>query len=288
MPSLPAGISLRTATPVDLPAIAGLRSSVGWTAHTWALRDAMRPPHARCFLAIDEAGEAVAVGSGISYGRLGVVGNMVVVAEHRRRGLGRAILEQIIEFLEGERRCTQLELTATDAGTPLYARHGFAPAGATADARLPVDGASAPATDEVRRATSDDLAEIVAYDTERFGGDRSPILAAAIDDKARPMLLNRREGSLVGYAVQRLGQDRLGPWLADDESAAAALLAAARAQAPSASHLVTVVPMANAPGVAWMQSIGGSVEPHGGRMRRGGGVVRREETIYGNAVGALG
>jgi GNAT superfamily N-acetyltransferase len=288
MPSLPPGFSIRTATTADLPAIAGLRWSVGWTAHRWALRDALQPPHARCFLAVDETGEPVAVGSGISYGRLGVVGNMVVAAEHRRRGLGRAILEGIIEFLEGERGCTQLELNATDAGRPLYARHGFAAAGSIADARLPVDGAAAAHTDEVRPATSDDLAEIVAYDTERFGGDRSPILAAAIDDGGRPVLLNRRGASVVGYAVHRLGQDRLGPWLADDPSAAAALLAAARAQAPGAEFLVTVVPMANTPGVAWMRAIGGALEPHGGRMRRGGGVVRREQTIYGNAVGALG
>lgn len=288
MASIPAGISLRTATPADLPAIAGLRSSVGWTAHLWALQDAMRPPHARCFLAIDETGQPVAVGSGIAYGRLGVVGNMVVAAANRRRGLGRAVLEQIIAFLEGERSCTQLELTATDAGRPLYALYDFAPAGATADARLPVDGAVAAGTHDVRPATPDDLPEIVVYDTERFGGDRTPILAAAIDDGGRPVLLHRRGGSLVGYAVHRTGQDRLGPWLADDPSAASALLAAAHAHVPDAAFLAAVVPMANTEGVAWMRAIGGSVEPHGGRMRRGGGVSRREETIYGNAVGALG
>lgn len=288
MPSLPAGIGLRTATPEDLPVIAGLRASAGWTAHRWALIDAIRPPHARCFLAVDAAGQSVAMGSGIAYGRLGVVGNMVVAAEHRRRGLGRAILEEIIGFLEDERGCAQLELSATDAGRPLYASHGFAPAGETADVRLPVDGATAPETDEVRRATIHDLAEVAAYDAGRFGGDRSPILAAAIDDERRPVLIDRRGGAVCGYAVHRLDHARLGPWLADDPAAAAALVAAARAQAPEAEFLVTVLPMANAAGVAWMRQIGGAVQPHGGRMRRGGGVVRREETIYGNAVGALG
>ena len=36
--SLPADLSIRDATTVDLPAIAALREAVGWGVHEWALR----------------------------------------------------------------------------------------------------------------------------------------------------------------------------------------------------------------------------------------------------------
>lgn len=289
MSSLPNGITLRAATPDDLPAIGALRAQAGWHTFDWAVRDAMSPPHARCYLAVDAAGDVLAVGSGISYGRLGVVGNMVVDEPHRRRRLGTLILEAILGFLEEERGCTQLELNATDEGRRLYVRHGFAFAGSNAGSRIErgVDLVLAP-DDEVVDARPSDLAEIASFDGARFGGDRSPILATALADPARPALLVRRHGSLAGYAVLRDEGGRLGPWLANDPSAAAALLAGAFRLARPLDQLSTNIPLDNEPGAAWLRAIGADLDPWDGRMRRGSGVNRRFETIYGNVIGALG
>ncbi len=280
--------SIRTASERDLPAIAELRRSVGWNVYRWALLDAMRPPQARMYVA-EELGEVIAVGSGIAYGRLGVVGNMVVAADHRGRGLGRRILQAVIAFLEG-RGCTQLELYATADGQRLYQRYGFEPSGPSTAASIPRRIAAALPSEGAlaRRGKAGDLERLSAYDSPRFGADRSPILAAALADDERPVLIAERDGSPVGYAVLRPDGTRLGPFVADEPSVAGALLAAAAPLAPQVEAIGTQLPGENVSGIGWLKRIGASIEPWDGGMRRGSGVERRNETIYGSVIGALG
>ena len=256
-------------------------------AYEWALRDAMAPPHALLVLGVD-GGEAIAMGSGISYGALGVVGNMVVAETYRRRGIGRAILERVLAFLTDERGCDVLELSATSMGRPLYERYGFEPAGSSAMvtiSRAAVVGRS----DGVKPGGRSDLEDLAAYDSQRFGGDRRAILAAALDDDERPVIVARRDGRAVGYAVLRPIATRLGPWLADDPAAAGALLVAA-AQLMPGDPLTTNVRLENEEGVRWFRAIGARLDTWEGGMRRGDprAVRRRPEAIYGNVVGALG
>lgn len=257
-------------------------------AYEWALRDAMRPPHALFVLGLD-GGAPIAMGSGISYGALGVVGNMVVTEAYRRRGIGRAILERVLSFLTDERGCALLELSATAMGRPLYARYGFEPAGASAMATIPRASVTSSA-EGVAEAELEALDELVAYDAARFGGDRRAILEAALADPARPVIVARRDGAATGYAVLRPVAARLGPWLADDPDVAAALLAAAADRVPEDAPLTTNLSLANTSGVAWLRGIGAQLDTWEGSMRRGdpAAIRRRRETIYGNVVGALG
>jgi GNAT superfamily N-acetyltransferase len=280
--------SIRIATEADLPAIAALRRSVGWNVHDWALRDAMRPPNARLYLA-EDGGEVIGIGSGIAYGELGVIGNMVVSAAHRGRGVGRRVLEAVVAFLE-ERRCTQLELYATADGRRLYEHYGFELSGPSAAASIPLRIASGLSSEGivVERAAPGDLGPLAVYDTPRFGADRSGILAAALADLQRPVLMAAHEGELVGYAVLRPDGTRLGPFVADEPHVAGALLAAAAPLAAGVEAIGAQLPGENVAGIGWLKGIGASVEPWDGRMRRGSGVERRDETIYGNAIGALG
>ena len=283
---LPDDLGLRTANEHDLPAIATLRESVGWTAHEWALRAVLDPSDSRCLVVVD--GErVVGVGSGISYGRLGFVGNMVVAEGHRRRGIGAAILESVIEFLEGERGCERLELFATESGRPLYAGYGFALTDPGAVASVPRSTALGvdPSIEVEEARDADGLAE---YDVTRFGGDRRRLLTMMATDPGRPLLVARHTGAVTGYAWLRSDGPRLGPALADTPRAAAALLAAAFEQAPGASELTLNVPTANVPGTRWLQSLGIDMEPWDGRMARGPALPRRDDTIYANLVGALG
>lgn len=280
--------SIRIAGERDLRAIAELRRSVGWNVYRWALLDATRPPQARIYVA-EELGEVIGVGSGIAYGRLGVVGNMVVSASHRGRGVGRRILQAVVLFLE-ERGCTQLELFATADGQRLYEHYGFELTGPSAAASIPRRIANAlPSRGIVtERAELVDLGRLAAYDSPRFGADRSPILAAALADPERPVLIAEREGVMVGFAVLRPDGTRLGPFVADDPSVAGALLAAAAPLAPQVEAIGVQLPGENEAGIGWLKQIGAIIEPWDGRMRRGSGVERRDETIYGSAIGALG
>lgn len=284
---LPDDLALRDARTADLPAIAALRRSVEWPVHDWALRAVVEAPNARCVVVTDRPGATVAVGSGIAYGALGVVGNMIVAEAHRRRGVGAAVLEVIVDHLESV-GCTRLELYATAAGRPLYGRHGFSLIDPGAMAHIPRSAVADCSPASVEPAGPDLLTNLAAYDRPRFGGDRSVLLAVMADDPDRPLLVARSGDAIIGYTWLRRDGGRVGPFVADAPSVAGDLLAAAFAHAPSATTLTTNLPMANEPGTAWLREAGVTLEPWDGRMARGADIPRRIETIYGNAVGALG
>lgn len=286
--SLPDDLRLRPALEADLPAIAALRESVGWAAHDWALRAVMDPSDARCVVAIDADGAVVAVGSGIAYGLLGWVGNMVVAEAHRRRGVGAAILEDILAFLADDRGCTRLELYATADGRPLYERYGFSLTDPSVFVRVSRGGMPGPVDPVVELAATRDPDEVAAYDEPRFGGNRRRLLAMMAADPGRPLLTARVDGALAGYVWLRADGPRIGPFLADTPEVAAALLDEAFRRVPAAHELTMNLPTANQPGAAWLASLGAPLEPWDGRMARGAPIERRDETIYANLVGALG
>ena len=286
--TISADLSLRDATPGDLPAIAQLRDDVGWATHEWALRAVIGQPHARCVVAVDGADTIVAVGSGIAYGALGFVGNMIVAEAYRRRGLGSTVLATITDFLEAA-GCRRLELNATSEGRPLYERHGFATIGISATARIGRDiGLAAGARVELRQAWAGDLDALAAYDVTRFGGDRRPLLALLLADPVASLLVAEDNGALVGYACLRTDTPRIGPFVADIPTVAESLLWRAFALLPQADELRLNLPPNNRPGAEWLRELGVEVEPWDGRMGRGPQISRRDDTIYGMAVGALG
>ncbi|MCA1568750.1 MAG: GNAT family N-acetyltransferase [Chloroflexi bacterium] len=284
---LPEGLQLRAADAADLPRIAELRQKVGWSVHEWALRAVLRPPHARCVVAVDGSDRVVAIGSGISYGRLGIVGNMIVEAAHRRRGIGAAILGGVMEFLEG-RGSTRMELYATSDGRPLYAEHGFEPTGASAMVRVPRALRSPGERLELAEAGPDTGVELAAYDAPRFGGDRRMLLREALDDPERPLIAARRGGEMVGYGWIRPDGERIGPLVADTPEIAAAIIGEAFGRMPQARELTLNVPSENGMGAERLVELGAEREVWDGRMARGPDVPRRGDTIYGNVVGALG
>jgi GNAT superfamily N-acetyltransferase len=286
---LPDDLRMRTATDADLPVIGALREAVGWTIHEWALRAVLGRAEARCVVVVNDLDRIVGVGSGISYGALGVVGNMVVAEDHRRRGVGAAILDGVVSFLAGESGCIRLELNATDEGRPLYERQGFESIGTSATARigrgirLQPDGSIA-----MRRAGASDLDAIATYDRPRFGGDRRHILQLLVSEATSPFLLAEREGEAVGYACVHIDAPRIGPFVADDPSVAETLGHGAFELAPGIDELRLNLPPGNRAGAEWLRALGVEVDPWQGRMARGPQIPRREDTIYGMTVGALG
>jgi len=284
---LPDELRLRCADPADLARIAELREAAGWSVHEWAIRAVLEPPHARCVVAVDEGDRVVGMGSGISYGALGFVGNMIVDEAHRRRGIGAAILESVIDFL-AKRGAVRLELYATVDGRPLYARYGFEPTGPSAMVRVPRGIARLADAIELSDAGTAALAELIAYDAPRFGGDRGVVLGRMIRDPERPLIVARRNGEIVGYGWVRPDGERVGPLLADTPEIAAALVGEALERLPSTDWLTLNLPSGNRAGAERLSELGAELEPWDGRMARGPQVPRRDDTIYGNVVGALG
>jgi len=283
---LPADLRMRDATADDVPAIVALRDAVGWRGHAWALRAVLDAPDARFVVVVDAADAIAGVGSGIAYGDLGVVGNMIVAEPNRRRGVGSAVLQHVVAYLREERGCGRLELYATAAGRPLYTRHGFEPIEPGARAYLPRLDAPRNGT-AVDAGSQSDLGALAAYDAPRFGGDRASLLAMMANDPERPMFVARRHGEVIGYAWLRPEEGRIGPLVADDPEAAASLVAAA-GRLDVEEPLSVNVPTSNRTAIAWLESLGVELDPWDGRMALGPPIRRRESTIYGSVVGALG
>lgn len=286
--SLPPDLILRDATLDDLPAIAALRESVGWGVAPWALRAVIGQPHARCLVAIDGDGALAGVGSGIVYGPLGFIGNMIVAEAHRRRGAGSAVLHAVTAFLEGA-GCTRLELNATSDGRPLYERHGFRSRGQSATARIGRDLDLGHDPDHtIREASLDEVDALAAYDRPRFGGDRRVLLDLLLRERAARTLVADGPSGIAGYACVRTDDARIGPMVADAPSTAGALLRAGFELLPGAADVRLNLPPNNEPGAAWLAELGVDVEPWDGRMGRGPAIPRRDDTVYGMAIGALG
>ena len=286
--TLPSDLGLRDATLDDLPAIAGLRESVGWDVAAWALRAVIGQSHARCLVAVDGDGMVAGVGSGIVYGPLGFVGNMIVAPAHRRRGVGAAILDAVAQYLEAE-GCIRLELNATSEGRPLYERQGFRSLGTSVAARIPRGTRLAPRPDvKVRPATREDLDAVAAYDRPRFGGDRRVLLELLIRAPGTTTVIAEDDNGIVGYECVRVAESRIGPMLAEAPEIAAALLLEGFVRMPEAPDIRLNLPPNNRPGAAWLDGLGVTAEPWDGRMGRGPTIPRREETLYGMVLGALG
>ncbi len=284
----PSDLPIRDATRDDLQAIAALRATEGWGVHEWALDVVIGRESARCVVAVDREGAIAGVGSGIVYGPLGFIGNMIVAERHRRRGVGSAILGAVTDFLEAN-GCRRLELNATATGRPLYERHGFTSIGRSATAQVPRGAAlSKDPSVTTRHATAGDLASIALYDRPRFGGDRSGLLATLIAMPETSMVIGERDGRLAGFASIWPHERRIGPMVAEDPPVAQTFLVEAFALAADFEELRLNLPPGNQPGAAWLESLGVPIDPWDGRMARGSDLDRREETIYAMAVGALG
>lgn len=284
---LPDGLHLRAANADDLPRIADMRHATGWPVQDWALRAVLQPPHALCVVAVDRADHVQGVGSGISYGSFGFVGNMIVDPSQRRRGVGAAILVSVMDFL-AQRGCSRLELFATDEGRPLYARHGFEPTEPGASAVVPRTAKFGAGDTALADATDASLDELAAYDAPRFGGDRRPLLATMLADPDRPVVVARQYGRVVGWAWIRPDVERIGPLTADTPDVAIAIVREALARMPRTASLRLTLPAANRAGLEAFRDLGATVEESGGRMALGPDIPRRDETIYGHAAGALG
>lgn len=118
------GIRLRPLGEADLPFADSLRALAGWnqTPADWRRLFSLEP--SGCFLA-ERDGKPVGTATTLVHGaELGWIGMLIVHPNHRRRGIGRALLEHCIAHLRAlEVRCIKLD--ATPAGRKVYDTLGF-------------------------------------------------------------------------------------------------------------------------------------------------------------------
>jgi GNAT superfamily N-acetyltransferase len=169
----------------------------------------------------------VGVGGCIAYADAGFgwIGLIATDPSAERRGVGTLVTNWLVELLRSF-NCAAV-LDASGPGAPVYRRMGFLDQGTTVV--MTADSIGLPTSPDVasRVQSVDDLLayNLLAYDLDRFGADRSQLLRYLLNVDQSPIFAVVRNGATVGYAVVQ--DDALGPVVANDEDALAAVLSAA-------------------------------------------------------------
>jgi GNAT superfamily N-acetyltransferase len=207
----------------------GLRLNTlsGWnqTAADW--RRFLKNSPRGCFV-MEHDGKVVGTATTINYeNHFAWIGMVLVDPEYRKQGIGTALLERTIEYLD-ESNVRIMKLDATPQGKPIYTKLGFVeeyeierwvlkrPAGASST-MVP---STCTGLDGMQRG------RVLQLDKELFGADRSFLLRTLCEEAAEFATAVWEGDLLQGYAFGRRGlfADHLGPWMARTRAAAENLL----------------------------------------------------------------
>ncbi|MFL5794460.1 MAG: GNAT family N-acetyltransferase [Actinomycetes bacterium] len=269
----PARPTLRSARPDDLAWLGPLYEQSGFGARLAGVVGFARARLDGEVVVAEAGGELVGVAAGAVFTGTGWVGGVAVVPGHRRAGLGGALTEAIVEFLEG-RGVTTVLLHATALGRPVYERLGFVPEAAYLTLTGPTRPPS-PGDPSLRAGRQSDLETVLALDLAATGEDRRRLLTALWPTGG---LVAAGDGRLLGYHLA-------SPWrsggavIATDPEAGRVLLDAVRV-APG-DEVGISVPAANTPAVQSLESAGFSERYRTVRMHRGPRVPWNPAALFG-------
>jgi ribosomal protein S18 acetylase RimI-like enzyme len=102
-----------------------LAEQEGWITGRWEFEFLLQNFPQGCFV-WRENGAAVGYLTSVKYGKSGWIGNLLVREDARRHGIGRALMERAVSALL-KNGVETVWLTASDLGSGLYRKLGFAP-----------------------------------------------------------------------------------------------------------------------------------------------------------------
>jgi GNAT superfamily N-acetyltransferase len=219
-------MDIRIMTADDISAGVRLKEIAGWNQTEADWKRFLEASPQGCFVAEVNDKVCGTVTTIVFENRFAWVGMVLVDPEFRSRGLGTALLERAIQYLDDLKIAT-IKLDATPQGKPLYEKLGFVSEyeierwslqrASPGDTRIPNRWVSASAELSL---------EVLEIDREVFGADRSALLKS-LHREAPEFTSSVLVGGIVqGYALGRRGAfaDHLGPWISRSSGAAPQLL----------------------------------------------------------------
>jgi GNAT superfamily N-acetyltransferase len=211
---------LRTMTFEDIPKAMQLKDAAGWNQTTadWARFLSASPEG--CFVT-EYCGDVIGTSATIVYGgKLAWIGMVIVDKQYRGLGIGTALLERAIRFLDS-RSVPTMKLDATPQGKPLYEKFGFI-------SEYDIERWMLHRTTKEKAIENEPLSieGVLRMDPEIFGANRSGLLCSLAQEAPHLALVDQQEGKITGYSFGRRGSraDHMGPWVARDEDTAERLL----------------------------------------------------------------
>lgn len=223
----------------------------------------------------------------VDYGLFAYVGLMSVHPGMQKRGIGGALLEHCLSWLE-KRRCPTILLDATPVGFPLYRRFGFVEEDQTIVLQQahPVSWPHQ-LPGNVTTLEAEEFSEMVLFDATAFGAQRSALLATYYaDDPQRVLIVRAADGHISGYLIAQAST--LGPWVArtvrDAEQLLLSALTLSFEQVPNvfvSAHHHEALGLLERYGFTRQRSLS--------HMRKGEPIQQsRQEMLYGQASLGLG
>jgi len=213
-------VRFRLMTVKDIPEGMRMKDEAGWnqTADDW-MRFLTATPDG-CFVA-ERDGQVVGTSATIIYeGRFAWIGMVLVDAAYRGRGIGSALLERVIRYLDS-RSVPSMKLDATPQGKRLYGKLGFVGEYEIERWKL---GRQPPVDFPEKGAV--EIEDVLRLDREIFGADRKQLLRSLAQAAPNFALVERKGREITGYTFGRRGSraDHLGPWVARTQDEASRLL----------------------------------------------------------------
>jgi GNAT superfamily N-acetyltransferase len=204
----------------DIHVAMRLKDAAGWnqTAGDWARFISASPEG--CFV-MECQGNVIGTSATITYDdRFSWIGVLIVDELYRGKGIGTALLERAIQFLDSQKIPT-IKLDATPQGKPLYEKLGF-----MSEYGIERWMLSRPAKEKVAENVPVSIEDMLRTDRKIFGANRSGLLRSLAQEAPHLTLIDQQEGEITGYSFGRLGSraDHMGPWVAYNEDAAKRLL----------------------------------------------------------------
>lgn len=248
------GFIIQTMGPEDLAFAVECTSTEGWVSENLALfEDFYNHDPQGCFIA-RKAGEPVGICIATAYSRSGFVGELIVRAGVRQRGIGAALLNHAVEYLR-RRGARSIYLDGVIAAISFYEHRGFRKICRSLRISGHLPGKQHP---QVRAMHRDDLPQVITLDRQAFGDDRSFFLKSRLDRYPQQCKVQVDAGEISGYIMGRRGEGFMsaGPGvLAGESDDPLPLLETFASQAGKSGFSLGVLE-ANTRAVALLRSLG--------------------------------
>lgn len=205
-------MTIRKLEPKDLPQTLALINEEGWNYTSVELERMLRLDPDGSFMF--EEGHPIGIVMGVSYGRTGVIGHLVVSKKGRGRKIGQNLLRQSLDYFDSKGIET-VALYATADGEKLYNKYGFTRKrhALCVNAQRPLVVTSSKAL-KAEPLMERDIPDAIALDSRLFGDDRSKLMDLLCREFPRHSFKLSKDGELVGFILARetpVGYD-IGPW----------------------------------------------------------------------------
>ncbi|MCX6649925.1 MAG: GNAT family N-acetyltransferase [Candidatus Bathyarchaeota archaeon] len=207
---------IRVMTHGDIDLVMRLQEMVGWgNTRADAERSLYYEPSG-CFVASID-GVDVGIVNSFLYGDVGFIGNLIVLAETRGKGVGAALMTRAMERLTLDGAGT-IRLDGVQKAIPLYERLGFK--GEYWSLRYSGVAAKAP-HHSIEPMIKEDLEKVAKLDRRFFGLDRAQKLRRVQHDFPELCFKASKGGELYGFIMAKPGVSnvRVGPWICDSKHA---------------------------------------------------------------------